>query len=182
MKRTLLFVLALAVIPVGVDAQAEHPTVTALRRNAEIEKQWNAAWELAMYYEDGEMGALVGIVEDDVEALRWFKVALELGARPMTFFGGYYAFGMLRRIQFQIGNMYVTQGGVPEDLVSAYMWFNLAQAGVWSDGDVALWGGSPSRSKAAIEGRMTREQIAEAQRLSREWQEAHPPGERTLRR
>ena len=43
MKKTLLFVLALAVIPVGVDAQAEHPTVTALRRNAEIEKQWNAA-------------------------------------------------------------------------------------------------------------------------------------------
>jgi len=26
------------------------------------------------------------------------------------------------------------------------------------------------------ESRMTREQIAEAQRLSREWLEAHPPG------
>ena len=167
MKRTLLFVLALAVIPVGVDAQAEHPTVTALRRSAEIGEQWNAAWELAMYYEDGEMGALVGIVEDDVEALRWFKVALELGARPMTFFGGYYAFGMLRRIQFQIGNMYVTQGGVPEDLVSAYMWFNLAEAGEWSDSSVELYGGSPSRSKAAIDSRKNSRSPTSVPRVAR---------------
>jgi hypothetical protein len=68
----------------------------------------------------------------------------------------------------------VKQGGVPEDLVSAYMWFNLAEAHEWSDDEVELYG-LPSRSKAAIQGRMTREQIAEAQRLSREWIEAHPP-------
>ena len=30
--------------------------------------------------------------------------------------------------------------------------------------------------KDLTEARMTREQIAEAQRLSREWIEAHPPG------
>ncbi len=31
-------------------------------------------------------------------------------------------------------------------------------------------------NKDIIEEQMTREQIAEAQRLSREWLEAHPPG------
>jgi hypothetical protein len=31
-------------------------------------------------------------------------------------------------------------------------------------------------NKDILEQRMTREQIAEAQRMSREWIEAHPPG------
>ena len=54
-----------------------------------------------------------------------------------------------------------------EDNVLAYMWYNLAQAqGL----------GPAGYNKDFIEERMTREQIAEAQRLSREWIEAHPPG------
>ena len=57
--------------------------------------------------------------------------------------------------------------GGPEDDVLAYMWYNLAQAqGL----------GPAGYNKDFIEERMTREQIAEAQRLSREWLEAHPPG------
>jgi TPR repeat protein len=63
--------------------------------------------------------------------------------------------------------MYGTGQGVPEDYVLAYMWWNLAAAqgheGAQSNKDI-------------LEERMTREQIAEAQRLSREWLEAHPPG------
>ena len=55
--------------------------------------------------------------------------------------------------------------GCREDDVLAYMWFNLS---------VAQGHGSAQDSKDIIEGRMTREQIAEAQRLSREWIETHP--------
>ncbi len=63
--------------------------------------------------------------------------------------------------------MYANGEGVPEDHVLAYMWFNLSAAqGV----EVA------PGNKDIIEQRMTREQIAEAQRLSTEWIEAHPPG------
>jgi len=51
--------------------------------------------------------------------------------------------------------------------VLAYMWSNLAAA----QGDVGA-----QQHKDFVEQRMTREQIAEAQRLSREWLEAHPPG------
>ena len=47
------------------------------------------------------------------------------------------------------------------------MWYNLAAA---QKNEIA------QENKDIIEQRMTREQIAEAQRLSREWIEAHPPG------
>ncbi len=47
------------------------------------------------------------------------------------------------------------------------MWYNLAAA---QGNEIA------QENKDIIEQRMTREQIAEAQRLSREWIEAHPPG------
>ena len=61
--------------------------------------------------------------------------------------------------------MYAFGTGVPEDIVLAYMWFNLA----------AAQGHERARGqKEFTESFMTREQIAEAQRLSREWIETHP--------
>ena len=49
----------------------------------------------------------------------------------------------------------------------AYMWWNLA----------AVQGDEMAQSnKDRAESRMTREQIAEAERMSREWLEVHPPG------
>ena len=49
----------------------------------------------------------------------------------------------------------------------AYMWWNLA---------AAQGNETAQMNKDRLEQSMTREQIAEAQRLSREWLEAHPPG------
>ena len=63
--------------------------------------------------------------------------------------------------------MYAAGRGVPEDIVLAYMWWNLAAA----QGDEVA-----QENKDIIEQQMTRAQIAEAQRLSREWLEAHPGG------
>ena len=108
MKRTLLFVLALAVIPVGVDAQVSDLEQTRARA------------------EQGDALA-----------------------------------------QYDLGAMYSTGEGVPEVNVLAYMWSNLAAA----QGHEGA-----QRAKDIVEGVMTREQIAEAQRMSREWLEAHPPG------
>ena len=65
---------------------------------------------------------------------------------------------------------YINGKGVPEDSVLAYMWYNLAAAQGGEAGERA------QSNKDLLEERMTREQIAEAQRLSREWLEAHPPG------
>jgi hypothetical protein len=56
---------------------------------------------------------------------------------------------------------------VEEDNVLAYMWHNLA---------VAQGNESAQEGKDIVEQQMTGEQIAEAQRLFREWLEAHSPG------
>ena len=69
--------------------------------------------------------------------------------------------------QYNLGRMYANDEGVPEDMVLAYMWWNLA---------AAQGSENAQDNKDIIEQGMTREQIAEAQRLSREWLEAHPPG------
>ena len=62
--------------------------------------------------------------------------------------------------------MYSNGEGVPEDDVVSYMWFNLGAA------QDSTFAGIID----IVEQQMTPEQIAEGQRLSREWLEAHPPG------
>ena len=144
MKRTLLFALALAVIPVGVDAQV--PDLEALRALAE-QGDADAQYGLGLMYANGR-----GVPEDDAEAVRWWRLAAEQGHA---------------RAQYNLGYMYRNGDGVPRDNVLAYMWWNLAAAQGHE---------SAQNNKDIAESRMTREQIAEAQRLSREWLEAHPPG------
>ena len=62
--------------------------------------------------------------------------------------------------QFNLGVNYTSGEGVPQDDVLAHKWFNLAAA----QGDA-----SAKKNRAIVTDRMTREQIAEAQRLAREW-------------
>ena len=88
------------------------------------------------------------VPEDDPEAVHWYRLAAEQGNAPG---------------QFNLGRMYANGEGVPEDLVYAYMWFDLS---------AAQGNRSGQRERDLIEQRMTREQIAEAQRLSREWMDA----------
>jgi len=144
MKRTLLFVLALAVTPVGVDAQVtELAQLRALAEQGDAVAQYN----LGLMSASGR-----GVPEDDVEAVRWYRLAADQG----------YA-----TAQYNLGNRYANGEGVPEDDLLAYMWWNLA----------AAQGNETAQSnKAQAESRMTRDQIAEAQRMSTEWIEAHPPG------
>lgn len=62
--------------------------------------------------------------------------------------------------QFNLGAMYANGQGVPQDDVQAHMWFNLAAAQGDEDG-------KKGRDRAA--GKMTLQQIAEAQELARSW-------------
>ncbi len=91
----------------------------------------------------------LGVPEDDTEAVRWYRLAAEQGHAES---------------QWLLGIMYDWGDGVPEDDVLAYMWFNLSGA----QGHV-----SAQESEDIIEMRMSGDQIAEAQRLSREWMETH---------
>ena len=192
MKKTLLFVLALAVIPVGVDAQG-----TAVASCADISPS-SALEDVRTCAEQGDAGAQYNLgymytrggdlPEDYAEAVRWYRLAAEQGFAPaQNDLGVMYDNGngvpendveAVRwyrlaaeqgdvNAQYNLGYMYGNGDGVPEDIVFAYMWWNLAAA----QGDEVA-----QENKDIIEQQMTRAQIAEAQRLSREWLEAYPPG------
>jgi TPR repeat protein len=209
MKRTLLFVLALSVIPVGVDAQVtpsafcadlsfesgESPWLDSpledLRTCAE---QGNAVaqFSLGVLYADNRMG----VPGDAWEAVRWYRLAAEQGlATAMTHLGLMYKDGegvpeddaeAMRWYRLgaehgdglaltALGYMYSEGDGVPVDDVLAYMWYNLAAAHQGFAETLARSLGAGR--KDMIDPRMTREQIDEAQRMSTEWFEAHPPGD-----
>lgn len=105
--------------------------------------QLNLGW---MYYR-GE-----GVLQDYTEAARWFRKAAEQGDA---------------RGQLNLGRVYVAGKGVPKDYVLAYKWFNLSAAapppprGTGSD--------TARIDRDRLAHRMTTDQIAEAQRLAREW-------------
>lgn len=85
------------------------------------------------------------MAEDGVEVMKWFRKAAEQG----------YAM-----VQVKLGFMYANGEGVPEDYVEAYMWWDLA---------VAQGEEGAKKNKGILSARMTKEQIAAAQELSREW-------------
>jgi len=91
----------------------------------------------------------MGVPEDDAEPATWYRKAAEQG----------YTWG-----QSNLGEMYAKGKGVPQNFVLAHMWMNLARAqgNEWA-----------SRWVEILENKMTKEQIAEAQRLATEWQEMH---------
>jgi uncharacterized protein len=84
-----------------------------------------------------------GVPQDYAAAAIWFRKAAEQG----------YALA-----QMSLGAMYVGGDGVPQDYVIAHMWFNLAAAG-----------GEAVEFRDKLAKRMTPAQIAEAQKLAREW-------------
>ena len=86
-----------------------------------------------------------GVPQDDGEALKWCRLAAEQGDAN--------ALGIL-------GYLYGVGRGAPQDRVLAYMWLNLAAAA----GDAEA---GTTRDKLGND--MSRDQIADAQRLSREW-------------
>ena len=69
--------------------------------------------------------------------------------------------------QDSLGVMYVNGEGVPQDYVQAYAWFTLAAANV-PEADQP-WHARLDRFRNEITANMTAAQIADAQKLTREW-------------
>ena len=153
MKKTLLFTLALIAFGCADTEQSALcetlPDESSLEDLRTCAKLGNAAAQsrLGYMHETGN-----GVPEDDVEAVRWYRLAAEGGDAES---------------QYNLGRMYYIGTGVPEDRVVGYMWYNLsAGQGYWL----------ADMEKDIAELDLTREQIAEAQRLSREWIAVHPLG------
>ena len=104
---------------------------------------------LGWSYQDG-----AGVPQDDTKAATWFRRAAEQGDTDA---------------QTKLGALYGVGRGVPQDYVTAHMWFNLAAARTTGEDHKQA-----AEFRETIAERMTREQLAEAQRLAREWDEAHP--------
>jgi uncharacterized protein len=97
--------------------------------------------ELGVSYRSGR-----GVTQDDAEAAKWFRKAADQGDD---------------KGQYNLGLLYASGQGVPQDYVLAHMWFNLSAA---QGNQLATY----SRDFMA-EHHMTPAQIAEAQKLAREW-------------
>jgi TPR repeat protein len=78
-------------------------------------------------------------------AMSWYRKAAEQGNGPA---------------QYYLGLMYAQGRGVPQDFVQAHMWLNLAAT--QDTGDAA-------QSRDTLAAMMTPAQVAEAQKLAREW-------------
>ncbi len=123
---------------------------TALRLLRPLADQGNAVaqYNPGFMYDKGQ-----GVPQDYAEAAGWYHKAADEGdAEAQTTLGVMYAHGQ----------------GVPQDFVSAHMWFNLA---------AARGGKNAEEWRAIVAQLMTLEQIAEAQKLAREWKPTKQPDE-----
>ena len=126
----------------GVAAYERGDYATALREWRPLAEQGNALaqYNLGVMYDNGR-----GVPQDYAEAMKWYRKAAAQGhAWALWTLGGIYENGL----------------AVPQDYVEAHKWYNLAAA----QGNKTA---AKYRDNAAK--RMTPAQIAEAQRLAREW-------------
>ena len=97
-----------------------------------------------------------GVPQDDGEAVRWCRLAAEQGYVDA---------------QWNLGLMYEGGVGVPQDYVVAYVWLNLSASrrnSADSNRELVVHG------RDRVVGKMNPDQLAEAQRLARAWDAAHP--------
>lgn len=95
-------------------------------------------------YEEGR-----GTPQDYAEAAKWYRKAAEQGNEAA---------------QWDLGALYAKGQGVTQDYIAAHMWFSLA----------AAQGDEMSREERdRVAKAMSPAQIAEAQRLAREWMANH---------
>ena len=95
-----------------------------------------------------------GVPQDFAEATRWYRLAADQGFVVA---------------QLDLAIRYTIAPGVPQDIVQGHMWDNIAAFHL---------AGEKREMTAKIHDLlaivMTRNQLAEAQRLAHEWDAAHP--------
>jgi len=100
----------------------------------------DAQFNLGIIYDQGK-----GVPQDYAKAVRWYRKAADQEDATA---------------QNSLGMMYDEGQGVPQNYLLAHMWFNLASARGDKQGE---------NNREIVAKKMTADQIAEAQRLAREW-------------
>ena len=142
----------------GLGVSRNHDKALRWFRRAGLHGELDAAWFVAYVYQIGD-----GVPQNFAEAAKWYRIGAERGDAPCQ--GG-------------LGVLYADGRGVPKDYVLAYMWLNLSVA----NSDRQLPNLRNTNSKLAglldsIAARMTPEQIADAQKLAREWKPKSKQGD-----
>jgi TPR repeat protein len=99
-----------------------------------------------------------GVLQDYAAAARWYQRAADQD---------------LAEAQDSLGHMYEAGHGVPQDYVQAQKWFNLAASEFTSLDKKPLSAAVADRDRVAA--KMTPAQIADAQKLAREWKPTGTP-------
>ena len=146
MKPRVPILNAAILVLVFVTAAAQSTEIERLRSEAE-QGSASAQHNLGLMYDLG-----MSVPQDDQEAVKWYRLAAEQG-NP---------FG-----QYNLALMYDLGRGVAQDYVQAHKWINLAVSGM----NPGIEDVSDYRSaRDEVAKKMTTPQVAEAQRLAREWQ------------
>jgi TPR repeat protein len=124
----------------GKGVQQDYADAAKWYRKAAEQGKADPQYYLGLMYVHGE-----GMPQDNTEAAKWFRLAAEQGDASA---------------QSSLGWVYYQGEGVPQDYVLAHMWLNLAAAG----GDK-----NAVKARDLVAKLMTPDQIAEAQRMAREW-------------
>ena len=125
-------------------AEQDQAEAVQLYRLAAEQGIAGAQCRLGVAYAEGR-----GVPQDDKESVRWFRLAAAQGEAEAQ--GG-------------LGLAYGAGRGVPQDFVASHMWMTLAAArltGATQHGAMKF--------RDTIAAAMTSEQIAEAQRLAKDW-------------
>jgi TPR repeat protein len=130
----------------GRGVQRDYPQALVWHRKAALAGKADAQYIVgAMYYTGNS------VPQDQKLAVAWFRKAAEQGHAEAQ-----HALGLMYRYHV---------AGMPQDVVLAYMLWNLAAAG----GNTNATG-----QRASIAKQMTQEQIEEAQSMSRAWRPGTP--------
>lgn len=121
----------------------DYPTAALLFRAMAEQGYAGAQFQLGFIYRMGW-----GVPQDYEEALKWLRRAADQGHNFA---------------QSNLGFMYRDGEGVPKDYVQAHMWFNLSAASRGLKYETA------AEQRDRLAEKMTPAQIAEAQKLAREW-------------
>jgi TPR repeat protein len=125
------------------------------QNDIEAEKWFRKAADQGDAFAEHNLGVMYangwGLPVDLAEAAKWYQRAADLG---------------LSDAQYDLGLMYAKGQGVPQDYVRARMWLNLSAA----QGNKDAVGETGRIARV-----MTRSQIAEADKLAREWKPTKQP-------
>jgi hypothetical protein len=128
-------------------ARGDHETALRLVRPLADQGNTTAQYNLGVMYEHGE-----GPLQDYAEAAKWYCKAAEQG-HPTA--------------QYNLGVMCAEGRGAPQDQVQAHKWFTLAVARFPASDTKKR--NSTIKNRDITATKMTPAQIAEAERLAREW-------------